>query len=222
MTIDRRHDPPASGRNGTRVANGLSLFRILTVAPLVALVLQDRFAAAAALYAVALVTDVADGVLARRTGSVTRRGAVLDPAADILLTAGLYGALGLAGLIPAWVVGILYLRYFTLITGLVTILTSFGAIEIHATRIGKIVGVLQGTAGIMILVLAGFGLQLSVVIELMLSVILGIIFGSVTLSQIVVGIKFSGMTPNAGSPGQAHGFRAHRRAADDQSLAGEW
>ncbi len=60
--------------------------------------------------AAAGVSDFFDGFLARRWNQVTTLGRVLDPAADRLLTLAVVLGLGLRGIIPWWLVGVLVLR----------------------------------------------------------------------------------------------------------------
>ena len=88
----------------------LSLPNLLTIsrfvfAPWVAVcLLHQEFRLALWLLLAAGVTDGLDGYLARRCGLVTRLGAQLDPVADKALLVTVYISLGLAGLIPRWLV----------------------------------------------------------------------------------------------------------------------
>jgi CDP-diacylglycerol--glycerol-3-phosphate 3-phosphatidyltransferase len=70
------------------VANRLTIARFALTPLFVALLLQGTARAlwgATAVFAVAALTDGADGYLARRTGTVTRVGRALDPLADKIL-----------------------------------------------------------------------------------------------------------------------------------------
>ena len=87
--------------------NILTLFRVIA-APAVglllvlsatgALIAEQGLPVALALFAMACLSDVFDGILARRMGRETLLGAVLDPVADKLLM--LFAGLGLAVLVP--------------------------------------------------------------------------------------------------------------------------
>lgn len=81
--------------------NALSLSRIFLSLPIAWAVLEGRSALAGALVVVALGTDFLDGALARRAGSSTDLGRILDPLADKVLVAAMLIALAAAGRVPA-------------------------------------------------------------------------------------------------------------------------
>ncbi len=84
--------------------NLLTAARLLA-APLVAgCIVHEAHGLALALLVVAGFTDALDGYLARRFGWSTQLGAYLDPIADKALLVTVYIALGMAGLIPPWLV----------------------------------------------------------------------------------------------------------------------
>lgn len=83
----------------------------LVLAPFIAVDIVDgRYALALILLFVAGVTDVVDGYLARRLRSATPAGAYFDPVADKILLSAVYIALGIAGAIPWWMVGVVFGR----------------------------------------------------------------------------------------------------------------
>lgn len=93
--------------------NLLTLARAAAAVPVALLVLRgEPWAAALALavFALAALSDLADGALARRQGSTTDLGAFLDPLADKILVTGSLAALALSGVVPAWVVLIVIVR----------------------------------------------------------------------------------------------------------------
>ena len=93
------------------VPNFLSLLRLAAIPVFLWLVLgpQEDVWAGVLLVAVA-VTDWADGVIARRTGSASELGRLLDPLADRLTTLAVLAAFGIRGIVPWWFVGVLLLR----------------------------------------------------------------------------------------------------------------
>lgn len=195
-------DEDGNARRSLGLANRFTILRFVLVLPLVLLVLEARYPMAVVAYAVCLATDIADGIVARRKERPTEFGAVMDPLADIVSTAGLYGALLAQDLIPAWVFAILVARYSTLFAGCVILFLSPNPPRIRATTVGKIVGVLQGVAGIMILILAATGTEWQETVGVALFPFLGMVFGTVIVSQLLIGYRHLARgSSRAGSPG---------------------
>lgn len=95
------------------IPNLLSLLRLAMV-PVFAVVffLPDPSARywAAAVYALAFATDIADGYIARRFNQITRLGRILDPLADKLMTFTVIICIAAAGIIPIWAVVAFFLK----------------------------------------------------------------------------------------------------------------
>jgi CDP-diacylglycerol--glycerol-3-phosphate 3-phosphatidyltransferase len=90
---------------------------------------------AAAVFALAALTDWFDGWLARVSGKITTLGKFLDPLADKLIVLSALVMLLRLGRVPVWVVVIILAREF-LISGLRTIAMSEGLV-ISASQGGK-------------------------------------------------------------------------------------
>ncbi|MBA3426674.1 MAG: CDP-alcohol phosphatidyltransferase family protein [Rubrobacteraceae bacterium] len=153
------------------VPNALTLLRLLAVPVVLALLLTRTDAtdmAAGVLFVLAALTDLLDGVIARRT-IPTRLGTLLDPVADRLMLSGVAIVLAVRGLLPVWTVAILVGRdLLALVGGL-----AFGG-RIRVSPVGKAAtavlmaavafvilgeGNLEMTGGIMFY--AGFALSLA-------------------------------------------------------------
>ena len=95
--------------------NSLTFLRILMV-PLLVVVLLTRFSGSEfwglGIFLLAALTDIADGVIARRTKAVTVTGTLLDPIADKLLMSAAFISLVELGLTPAWMVVVIVGREF--------------------------------------------------------------------------------------------------------------
>ena len=120
------------------VPNLLTFGRILIIPLFIALAYQANPMAsllAGALFAVAAITDVVDGWLARRMGLVTVIGKFLDPLADKLIVLAAMVMLVRLGRFPAWVAILLLSREFV-VTGLRQIAASEGMV-IAAGQEGK-------------------------------------------------------------------------------------
>lgn len=131
------------------IPNLLSLFRILLVPLLVAVLLTKtpgKEFLGLAVFLVAALTDFLDGFLARRRQEETRLGKLLDPAADKILTSAAFISLVemIPDVVPAWIVAAIVAREFA-----VTALRSFAAAEgivIPAAASGKVKTVVQVVA----------------------------------------------------------------------------
>jgi cardiolipin synthase len=88
----------------------LSLLRLALTVPVGASVIAGEWGTALALAVAAGVSDAADGWVARRWNLATRAGAWLDPIADKTLLATVYLCLGIAGVIPVWLVALVFAR----------------------------------------------------------------------------------------------------------------
>lgn len=149
--------PPAPDRAGAAPAavrvvnlpNALTVLRVLCV-PLIAWLLWvDNGAsgvardAAALLFVLASITDLADGAIARRYGLVTTFGKIADPIADKALTGVALVGLSLLGELPWWITVVILVREIG-----VTLL-RFWVIEhgvIPASRGGKVKTLVQTVA----------------------------------------------------------------------------
>jgi len=97
------------------VPNALTVMRILLVPVLVVALLDetangDLFAAI--VFALASFTDAVDGWLARRSGSITTFGKLMDPVADKLLILAALIALVSLNRVAAWVAMVIIAREF--------------------------------------------------------------------------------------------------------------
>ena len=146
--------------------NSLTLTRIFLV-PLLVVVLLTKFEGrhifgvpkelvGAAIFALASLTDWADGYLARRRKQITPLGQLIDPLADKLLTSAAFISLVQMDLAPAWMVAVIIGREFA-VTGLRSLGYARG-VAIPASPLGKIKMIAQVVA-ILALILAHGGAQ---------------------------------------------------------------
>ena len=181
--------PEGSPVEGLRAANILTAIRIFLVPSILVLLCRGETLWGTILYCIAACTDIADGYVARRFDQRTMLGLALDPVGDILLTAALFAFLWYRGFVPTWLFVLLIVRYAQFFIGLAA-MALFGFVpKLGATAAGKVVGVVQA-AGIVIL-LANMIVPAAVpfaAIRKYLFVVLGIAFGSVIVSQTVIGL----------------------------------
>ncbi len=123
------------------IANVLTLLRMGMVPFLIILVLQGEFTWALVVFVVAGVTDVLDGVAARRGHQSTRLGATLDPLADkILLSASfviLTWAGGLSVRIPQWLTVLALSRDALIVITALAIVLTMGRRVFRPSPFGK-------------------------------------------------------------------------------------
>lgn len=119
-------------------ANRLTISRlVLTILFVAMLNLNWRYADTGAfiIFIVAGVTDFFDGEIARRYGSVTNFGKLMDPLVDKIMMAAAFISLVPMGAIPAWAATTVVGREF-LITGLRLMASARGQV-LPAERLGK-------------------------------------------------------------------------------------
>jgi CDP-diacylglycerol--glycerol-3-phosphate 3-phosphatidyltransferase len=151
--------PPQSSRL-VNLPNTLTVVRLLVVPVFAVLLLGDSGQNDAGRYwatlffALAIITDRYDGLIARRRGQVTEFGKLADPIADKALTGTALIVLSVLGLLPWWVtiailvreLGVTVLRFWVIRYGVIA-----------ASRGGKAKTVLQALAiGLYILPVTGF------------------------------------------------------------------
>jgi cardiolipin synthase len=90
--------------------NTLTLLRLACVPVIIAGILRGSGVLTVSVFALAAITDVLDGALARRWKLGTRVGAYLDPIADKCLLSGVFLALAAGGQFPWWLVAVIFGR----------------------------------------------------------------------------------------------------------------
>ena len=141
--------------------NSLTITRIFLV-PLLVVVLLTKFEGrqilgvpneivGAAIFALASLTDWADGYVARRRKQITPLGQMIDPLADKLLTLAALVSLVQLDLAPAWIVAVILGRDFA-VTALRSLAYSRG-VAMPASPLAKIKMIAQVIA-ILALILA--------------------------------------------------------------------
>lgn len=118
--------------------NAISIIRIALVPPILALLLNGRYAVALVLFVVAGFSDGLDGYLAKRFEWHSRIGALLDPVADKLLVAGTFVTLSVTGQLPVWLAAIVILRDVVIVGGAMAYNFLVRPVEGEPTRISKL------------------------------------------------------------------------------------
>ena len=117
----------------------LTCLRILLIPVLVIILLSQfrgREITAFIIFLVAVLTDMFDGIWARRRNKITTLGQLLDPTADKLLIVSVLICLVGTGAVPAWMAVIIIGREIA-VTGFRAIASSRG-LNIPASPLGKL------------------------------------------------------------------------------------
>lgn len=133
--------------------NKLTVGRVIAVPFFIAAFMMKMYIVSLVIFALASLTDLLDGKIARARGLVTNFGKIMDPLADKILV---YSALCLfidIKLIPGWALIIILAREFT-VAGMRTVAASEGRV-LAAGMSGKIKTVLQMIAVIVLILSLG-------------------------------------------------------------------
>src|ERR1051326_6533223 len=133
--------------------NALTLLRIFFVPLLLAVLLRKEIhldtpwgnlsndLLALPIFLAAALTDLLDGIIARRRDQISTLGTLLDPVADKLLISAAFISLVELGIVPAWMVVVIVGREFR-VSGLRSIAAAEGY-TIEASDLGKTKMVMQ-------------------------------------------------------------------------------
>ena len=131
-------EPPLDPRERRvlTIPNVLSLLRLASVPLFIWLFVSDREEAAVIIYAAGAWTDFFDGYIARRTGSITELGKLLDPLADRAVIVALAIALVATEALPLWLAAVVVIRD-VLVLSLFPALDRRGIRRIPVNFVGK-------------------------------------------------------------------------------------
>lgn len=130
------------------VPNALTIFRIVLVPFFLVASMRSMWTVAFALFVTAAVTDIFDGLIARRFNQRSRLGAILDPAADKTMMVCGYlfytvtDKLPLVAL-PVWLTFVVFVRDFLIILFAYLVYTRVHVKRFPPSWAGKLSTVLQ-------------------------------------------------------------------------------
>jgi cardiolipin synthase len=131
-------DRDGSPVHSVTVPNLLSLFRLSLVPGVFFLVTRGHAGEAMFLFAVGALSDIADGLLARRLAQQTRLGTVMDPLVDVAFNMSAVWALSLSGSLPMAISLLLSVRYALLLGGAAYVYIFRGPLRIRPTLFGRL------------------------------------------------------------------------------------
>lgn len=138
------------------VANQLTILRMALTPLLVVLVISGELSWALAVFVLAGITDLLDGLIARLAHQRTKLGAMLDPVADKLLLAATFVSLtwghALSLRIPQWLTVTTLARDAMIIVSIAVINLTLGRRVFYPSLLGKLCTASQLlTAGVVLL-----------------------------------------------------------------------
>jgi cardiolipin synthase len=139
--------------------NLITTGRILLVPIVVWAITAGRYQTAFWLFVVAGISDAVDGFLAKRLGATSEFGAYLDPLADKALLMSIYVTLGIAGLLPLWVVIAVVSRDIMILGAVVVSWIVGKPLSIHPLIVSKLNTLAQILLATLVLATNAFNLD---------------------------------------------------------------
>jgi cardiolipin synthase (CMP-forming) len=118
--------------------NLICLGRIALLWPILTTLAAHEYGWAAVCFAIAGVSDLLDGGLAKHFGWTSELGKWLDPLADKCLLVTVFVVAAWAGLVPRWLTAVVVARDVMIALGALTYLAWLGPLEGHPTLASKL------------------------------------------------------------------------------------
>ncbi len=125
------------------IPNIITVIRLLLIAPIVLLLLQQSYQWALILFVIAGISDGLDGFLARQYGWTSRFGSMVDPLADKLLMISCFSTLAWLAFVPKWLWLVVVLRDVVIMIGVIVYKRVAGRPEYEPSLISKLNTLLQ-------------------------------------------------------------------------------
>jgi|UniRef100_A0A7C3SHX3 cardiolipin synthase len=151
----------ASTNNRLTIPNLLTTGRILLTPLFIIFLIQGQYRKALAVFFLAVLTDVADGLVARTWHQKSPLGTFLDPLADKLLLSSSFVALSILRFIPPWLTVVVISRDLALVLGIILLKLVDLPVVIKPSTAGKATAALQMLTVLLVLVGVSWPLNLS-------------------------------------------------------------
>lgn len=99
------------------VPNILTIARFLLIPSILYFIFTEQYVAAFIMLTISGLTDVLDGIIARKFNCITNFGKLIDPLADKATQISVLTVLALQNVIPLWILVIVILKEFAMISG---------------------------------------------------------------------------------------------------------
>ena len=168
------------------IPNILTIIRFILIPFIYMSVLTEHFFTALIIFTISALTDILDGYIARKYNYITDIGKLIDPLADKLTQVALLGALTILGILPWWILAIVFVKECVMVIS-ASVLYSKKDVVVYSKWYGKLATSLFYLAIVCSLIINQFNIATPFRIDLYLYylAILATIF-----SLIMYGIKF--------------------------------
>ena len=99
------------------VPNILTIIRFFLIPAILYFIFTEQYIAAFIMLTISGLTDVLDGIVARKFDCITNFGKLIDPLADKTTQISILAALTFKGIIPLWMLLIVFVKEFAMIAG---------------------------------------------------------------------------------------------------------
>ncbi len=99
------------------VPNILTIIRFFLIPAILYFIFTEQYVAAFIMLTISGLTDVLDGIIARKFNCITNFGKLIDPLADKTTQISILAALTFKGIIPLWMLLVVFVKEFAMIAG---------------------------------------------------------------------------------------------------------
>jgi cardiolipin synthase len=169
--------------------NSLTLTRILLLPFFAAALIYRDYQYALLIFAVASVTDLLDGYVARLKNQVTYFGEILDPVADKFFLITSFVLLSNSGLTPKWLTIIVISKDLIVITGSIILYFVTNQLKVTPSIWGKYASACQFI--LIGLVLLSLNIKGAVIIPTLIFIAIAILTSIAGIHYVYLGLKMS-------------------------------
>ena len=99
------------------IPNALTILRFILIPFIIVYIFKDQYMEAFVFLTISGLTDVLDGIIARKFNFITNFGKLIDPLADKTTQISILVVLALKDIIPMWILVIVFIKEFVMVSG---------------------------------------------------------------------------------------------------------
>jgi cardiolipin synthase len=101
----------------SHIPNALTILRFILIPFIIYYIVKEQYIQAFIFLTISGITDVLDGVIARKFNFITNFGKLIDPLADKTTQVSILVTLALKNIIPIWILVVVFIKEFAMISG---------------------------------------------------------------------------------------------------------